>query len=76
MERIWFRRESQSLILGEAFIASPCTPELYDGFLDHWWYERIYGAVQGGAINCTDFVLKYDICLVGEKCCYSAQMIP
>ena len=31
---------------------------------------------RGGAINCTDFVLKYDICLVGEKCRYSAQMIP
>ena len=32
--------------------------------------------IQGGAIMCSDFVLKYDISKVPQKYCYGAQMIP
>ena len=30
----------------------------------------------GDELNGTVLFLKYDICLVRKKCCYSAQMIP
>ena len=54
------------------------------GYFEGRWFECVYsiniGKLSfnntGGAIICSDFVLKDDISKVPEKCCYGAQMIP
>ena len=68
---VFYPNPPNSKNLGVGGFGGSKTPQIWGV-----WRGGVPRTTGGGELNETVLFLKYDICLVREKCCYSEQMIP